>query len=136
MAADFTLPIREAVVAFLRLQGSFTALQPPARIYGLEQPPNTDYPFTRFGTPSAVPLDYSCASGETMTADIHVFAESEAECSVIAAELVTVLDEAALDLANGASANARWTGGPGPFEDSEVVGLWHAVRTFDFEAME
>lgn len=122
-------------MAFLRADGPLTALQPYTRIYGQEQPPNPEYPFTRFGAPGAIPLEYSCVNGSTITADIHVFSENEDECNVIAAEIVTALDNASLDLGGDGTARARWTGGL-TMRDAEDEDLWHAVRTFDFEAME
>ena len=133
MAADLTFQVREAVVAFLRAQASLTALLPAGRIYGQMQPPNAVYPFIRFGSPDADPLEYSCMNGCTVTADLHVFSENEQECAAIAAELVIVLDGKTVDLGADKVADARWTGGP-MLRDPDDEKLWHGVRTFEFEA--
>jgi hypothetical protein len=138
LAVDFSLAVREAVVAFLRTDGPFTALQPVSGIYGQMQPPNTPYPFTRCGVPNAVPLEYSCVNGSTVTLDVVMFAEDEAECHAIAHELVTSLDGKELQLTDSdgnpiGGMYARWTGGP-TGRDPEEESVWRAVRTFDFEA--
>lgn len=133
MATDLTFPVREAVVRFLRAEGSLTALIAASRIYGQEVPPNAEYPYVRFGAPTALPREWSCEDGSTVTADLHIFARNEAEACVIAQEIVTVLDDARLDLGGGRGAVARWTGGP-TMRDPEDEELWHAVRTFDYEA--
>lgn len=135
MATDLTLPVREAGVVFLRAQGSLTALLPVSSIYGTEQPPNPPYPFVKFGQPTTDPLEYTCQDGCTVTADLHVFAETEAEAHAIGEELVLVLDEATLDLGGGREATARWTAGLS-LRDPEDERLWHIVRTFEFEASE
>lgn len=133
MAADLTFPVREEVVAFLRASGPVTALLPAERIYGSEIPVNPVYPYVRFGQPDAVPLEYSCQNGATVTSDLHVFSRSEAECYAIAAELVASLDDKTIGLGGGMEAKARWTGGP-IIRDPEDEELWHGVRTFEFEA--
>lgn len=132
MAVDLTLDVREAGVVLLR-GSTLTALMPASSIYGQDTPVNPPYPRVNFGQPATFPLEYSCQDGSTVTADLHVWSESEAECCAIAAELVEVMDGARLDLGGGVEATARWTGGQ-MFRDPADNSLWHGVRTFDFEA--
>lgn len=120
---------------FARANGSITALVKAENIKGQDQPANPSYPFVRCGPPSAVPLEYSCVNGSTVTMDMHAFAQNEDEAAAIGAELVLQFDDVELPLDNGSSAKVRWTGGQN-LRDPEDESLWHAVRTFDFEAME
>lgn len=135
MAVDLSFAVREAGVVFLRASGPVTALIPASSIYGQDVPPNRPYPHIQFGAPGAVPLEYSCVNGSTVTMDVHVFAENEAECNAIAAEIVEQMDGRTLNLEAGRETVVRWTGGQ-TMRDPEDEQLWHAVRTFDFEAME
>jgi hypothetical protein len=132
VAVDLTFQVREAVVAFLRGQGALTAMLPAGRIFGQVQPPNTPYPFIRFGTPSITPLEYSCQDGVTVTADLHVFSENELEAAAIAAEVVAVLNRKRLSI-DGGEMDARWTGSQ-MLRDPEEADLWHVPVTFEYEA--
>jgi hypothetical protein len=133
LAVDLTFPVREATVAFLRAQLSLTALIPAGKIFGQMQPPNTPYPFVRFGGPGATPLEYSCQNGSTVAGDLHIFAENEAEAEVIGTELVLVLDGMHIDLDGGGNMDVRWIGAQS-LRDPDEADIWHKIESFEFEA--
>lgn len=118
--ADFTLPVRQAIVA--RLKAQMTTL-PADSIYGEYVPANPAWPFIRYSS-STLPWEATCYDGSQVSASVHVFTSgpSTDEALRIAAEVVSVLE----GLPAG---EAQWTGNIGPLTD-EGPDKWHVVVNF------
>lgn len=134
MARDSSLPLRVAILTYLRADGARTGPAPSERVYGLATPPDPIKPFTRYGTPTVLPDRASCVDGSRILVTLHAFsdADSEDEASEIAAAMASALDGATLTLAADYEAKARiaWTGGQ-ILPDPEEASSWHAVVNFE-----
>lgn len=135
--ADLTLPVREAIIVRLREAAAILGAPVPAgKVFGMMQPPDTPYPFVRYGVPEAVPFRASCISGSSIAVIIHAFADGKSEDSAatIAAWVVDALDDKVLQLGDERTATISWTGGS-TLADPVEKDIWHAYRTFDVDAV-
>ena len=127
LAIDHTLPLRRAIVRHLKADSRVTAKQPAAQIYGMRQPAQTDWPFTRYGQPDT----RAAGAGSDTSVTLHVFSKAtfEDECAEIARALVTALEGAVLWLEGGVRADISW-------RDSQIIpdaaeaNAWHGLVRF------
>jgi hypothetical protein len=128
MARDYSLPLREAIVTHLKDDTIVTTKQPAAQIYGLRQPAQTAWPFTRYGSPDS----RSVGMGTDSSITLHSFTKGafEDECAEIVAALVESLDGKVLVLSGGERAHVTW-------RDSQIIpdaaeaNAWHGLARFD-----
>lgn len=136
MAQDTSLPLRRAVVRTLRADTELIAIVPADQNYGMRSPASPPFPFTRYGSPDAIPLRAQCLDGANVGFTVHSFsaAEFEDECASINAKLVAALDGRTLDLAVDAGfptkAHLVWTGSQ-ILPDAGDASLWHGVNRFE-----
>ena len=101
---DHTLPVRQAVVEHL-LEGAHTVLRAlvGTKVYGMFVPNSAGLPRVCYTGPDTVPYEDSCAVGSEVSFVLNVFSQSptEDECAAIASELINILDEDSLPLADG-----------------------------------
>ena len=143
MARDSRLPLRRAVMTWLKAEPGVTAIVPAASIH--PQAPRTvpTWPFIRLGAASAIPLEAGCVDGAVYQFSLHGFAKDrlEGEAAVETAEDHASRIGAALARLGGrtlplvsdypASARIRWTGGMVIQDGADPQGF-HAI--VDFEA--
>lgn len=134
MARDTSLPLRQAIVSTLRNDVDLIDIVPAERNYGMRSPPEPTYPFTRYGSPDALPLKAQCMDGATVGFTVHSFSQGdfEDECASINAAAAAALDDVTLELEAGfhAVAHIRWLGSqivPDPSEAS----VWHGINRFE-----
>lgn len=134
MARDLSLALRQAVIQTLRSDADLTALVPATRNYGMRSPATLAWPFTRYGSPDALPFKGQCLDGATVAFAIHSFSkqEFEDECANINAAVASSLDEltVALDAAGGAKAHIAWRGSQ-IIPDAAEADAWHGVNRFE-----
>lgn len=134
MAHDPTLPLRQAVITTLRNDAGLIALVPEERNYGMRTPPTPDWPFTRYGSPDALPFRGQCLDGATVTFSVHSFSkeEFEDECASINAALASALDgkTVTLDTDYPAKAHLSWKGSQ-VIPDAAEASAWHGVNRFE-----
>lgn len=134
MARDTSLPLRQAIVTRLRADADLIAIVPADRNYGMRSPPDSAYPFTRYGSPDAQPFLATCMDGATVGITIHSFSEAdfEDECASINAALASSLDGAVLtlDTAFPAKAHLRWLGSQ-IVPDATEASVWHGINRFE-----
>jgi hypothetical protein len=134
---DLTLPVRVGIVTLLEQAAALPgAPVTPAQVFGMMQPPETPYPFVRYGVPDALPFRASCINGTTINVPIHSFGEGKTEdqAAEIAAWVVEVLDGKTIQLGDDMTASINWTGGQTLTDPSEKD-IWHAYRTFEVDAV-
>jgi hypothetical protein len=136
MARDTSLPLRQAIVTRLRADAGLTAIVPAARVYGMRSDVNPTYPFTRYGSPDALPFKAQCLDGATVSFTIHSFSEAgyEDECASINAAVASALDDVTLDLEPNAGfpakAHLRWIGSQ-IVPDAAEASVWHGIDRFE-----
>lgn len=134
MANDPTLPLRRAVITTLRADPDLTALVPAGRNYGMRSPATLTWPFTRYGSPDALPFRAQCLDGATIGFTVHSFSkdETEDECANINAALNSALDGRvlALDGLGGAKAHIVWQASQ-IIPDAAESDAYHGVNRFE-----
>lgn len=132
MARDFHLPLREAIITALTADESVTDKVPAERVYGMRQPAQTQWPFTRYGQPDS----RAAGLGEDISVSLHGFSKAayENECAEIMAALVNSLDGRVLSLddgsENGVKAHLNWRGTQ-IIPDAAEANAWHGIARFD-----
>lgn len=131
MARDTSLPLRQAVVTALRADTSLTALVPAERNYGMRSPATLTWPFTRYGSPDALPFRAQCIDGATIGFTVHAFSKQtfEDECANINAAVSASLDGKVLDL-GGLKAHVVWRGSQ-IIPDAAEADAYHGVNSFE-----
>lgn len=134
MPTDFTLPVRQSVVAHLKADAAVTALVSASRIYGEESPIQPEYPFIRYGLPFSAPYEATCWDGSTHRVTIHVFARGPFTDAAarIAKAVVASIDT--LDLGALSLVDSEWVGNTW-FRDTDETSLYHVVCEFDLTAV-
>lgn len=136
---DSSLPVRRAVVAFLRADET---LGEPLPVSGLDLggrvhegvPAEVVWPYVRYGVEDTRPLRATGLAGNEIDITIHAFAEGETsdDCRTLCDRLVAVLDGKTLDLAADYPAklqDLRWTGTQVLRDIGSAEG-WHGVVRF------
>jgi hypothetical protein len=123
--------LREAIVTDLKADGALTTIVPAARVYGMRQPADTDWPFTRYGAPSSSPRRATCLDGSDVDITLHAFSKQpfEDECAEMVAAMASRLDGKVLHLPDGARAHMRWTGNQ-IIPDAAEASAWHGLSRF------
>jgi hypothetical protein len=132
MARDTSLALRQAVVRSLRADADLIAIVPEERNYGMRSPPEPSYPFTRYGSPDAVPFLGQCIDGARISFTVHSFSQQqyEDECANINAAVAGALDQAVFDLGASAKAHVRWVGSQ-IVPDAAEADVWHGINRFE-----
>lgn len=134
MARDTSLPLRQAIVRTLRADTGLTAIVPVSQNYGMRSPADPPFPFTRYGSPDAVPLRAQCLDGVTIGFTVHSFSKSdyEDECARINAAVAQSLDGLTIGLDAGfpAKAHIAWLGSQ-IIADSDDASVWHGINRFE-----
>lgn len=143
MARDNSLPLRRAVLAWLKLDPGVTALVPAASIHPQAPRFVPTWPFIRFGVALGAPRRASCVDGSLVNFSAHAFAKDR----VVGGETVETAEDHAhrigaamaklggrsldLDTDHPARAAIRWTGSR-VIQDGDDPAGFHAI--VDFEA--
>lgn len=146
MAKDSTLTVRRAVLAALKGDAAVTALVPAANIYPQSPPGTPDWPFIRYGGPTAIPITGSCLDGCEIVVAVHGFAKprysaggamtetAEDHAARIGAAIAAALDKRRLTLDAGYKARTRWTGSQ-LLQDGAEADAYHTVQNFIIRVM-
>lgn len=129
MSADLSLPLRRAVVDFLKTT-SVSAMV-GGRIYGTQPPALPTLPFIRMGLPTPAAYEAQGWSGSESDFVVHVFTKSDGDALVseIAAEVVEVLS--GFVMSGSLAANAFDWNRTEVVRDSDEASAYHAIVTFD-----
>lgn len=127
MGTDYTLQVRQSVVAHLRSYAPLTALIAQARIYGEQTPADVQWPFIRYGS-TTLPFEATCWSGSQQNVDIHVFANGPFTDAVLRASAQVV--EAMKTWSMPGIVDAEWLGNIGPLTDDAGPDKYHVVVQF------
>jgi hypothetical protein len=132
MANDPTLALRQAVIVTARADTDLIALVPAERNYGMRSPPDPAYPFTRYGSPDALPFRAQCIDGASIAFMTHTFSqgEFEDECAAINAAYSKALDGQVLALDGGGRATIIWKGSQ-IIPDAAEADVWHGINRFE-----
>lgn len=124
MAKDLSLPLRQAAVTRLKASAGLLELVPDEQVYGMRQPAQTDWPFTRYGAPDAGPL----GAGSLTDFTVHAFSKDafEDECARICSAIVDELDGAVLALNGGFKAHVTWKRTQ-VIPDAAEANAWHGI---------
>lgn len=136
MANDSTLAVRRGVLTLLKADIAVAAIVPPAQIY-TQVVSNPEWPFIRYGAPSALPIRAACLDGVEVNVAIHAFARSlqeggatvetaEDRAARIGAAVARALDGRRFDLING-YARVTWTGGRLLVDRAEAT-AFHSIQ--------
>jgi hypothetical protein len=134
MANDTSLQLRQAVVSVMRASDELTAIVPADRNYGMRAPATLTWPFTRYGSPDALPFRGQCLDGARIGFTVHAFskAQYEDECANINSVVSASLDGKVLELdgPGGAKAHIVWQGSQ-IIPDAAEAAAWHGVNRFE-----
>ena len=130
MPTDYTLQVRQAVVAHLRSYAPLTDLISQSRIYGEQTPADVQWPFIRYGS-TTLPFEATCWSGSQQNVDIHVFANGPFTDAVLraSAQVVAAMESWAPPAGTGI-VDAEWLGNIGPLTDDAGPDKYHVVVQF------
>lgn len=141
MANDLTLPIRRACLAELKGDAGLLALVPAAQMYPQTTAPAPEWPFTRMGAPSGLPIRAGCVDGNEGSFAVHGFAKprydgsggmvetAEDHAARIGGAIASALDRKRLTLDGNQSARVTWTGSQ-LLQDPEEADAYHTVQNF------
>jgi hypothetical protein len=136
MARDSTLSVRRAILTRLKADSATTTLVPADRIYPQQPPALPDFPFIRYGSPTAVPIRGACMDGAEVTVALHGFSKgrrsgdtltvtAEDDAGQIGAAMAAALDGQIVDVDEG-RLRLRWTGSQ-LLPDPDEAGVCHVV---------
>lgn len=129
--ADHVLALRKAVVKKLLADTAVAALV-GERVYGESTPPTPEWPFIRYGLPSADNYEASCWDGKDHDLVLHAFARGDdmAACSTLAAAIETAMsEESGLPLVGVGLVGISFVRTQ-IIRDSDEQGAYHAIIQF------
>lgn len=135
MANDLRLPVRRAIIAYLRTIPGVTALVGPTSIYGPEVPVGPVWPFVQYGFSNAFPDRASCLDGTRIVVSMHCYAHGPGEdaASQVGNAIARALDGAELKTEAGNDFSITWTGGTS-LSDPGEPDAWHVTVDLDILA--
>lgn len=136
MPVDFSLDVRKAVLAHLRLDAALTALVPSARIYGEQATESVpEWPFIRLGYPIAAPWEATRMDGSENRVTVHAFASGPGTDAAAAIAKRVVARMSSFEPAFFQDVGRGWIGTTILPEGDEPEKL-HAVIEFEVIAVE
>lgn len=128
---DHSLPIRKATITKLLAAPAITAMV-GQRVHGMRVLSGPEWPFIRYGAPSASPFEASGMGGSDIGITLHAFARGpdESNCAELAEAIVDALSDDTLPLAEGLGlVSLDWTGIQ-IIPDGEESTDYHAIIRF------
>lgn len=130
MAADHSLALREAIVAYLRAAPQVAAIV-DARVYGEQPPAVPEWPFIRYGLPTMEAYEASGWAGATHDVVLHCFAKGPGmdAVGVLNKAVVDVLDGVDVAPAGTMAVQFEWQSTQ-VIRDTDEAGAYHGIVSF------